>query len=366
MVRSFYIDWPLFISFALLVIIGLVAVYSATYTATSDPFYYLKRHIFALIIATVGLIVAFSIPIDFWKKNAYFIFIISVILLVVVLVLPPDGTGTKRWINLGLFKFQPSEFVKFATVLFIAKYLSRKEDKLDSFEPVVVIYAIVGLVGLLVAVEPHKGAALFLFILTGLLLFSSPLKVRYVLTPVFFILPFFIMFFILKSNYAFSRLKGWLNPDPSSKEGYQPYQAMLSFAKGGPLGEGIGMGTQKLNYLPEIHTDYIFSLIGEETGLIGSSLVMFLFFVILYRGVKISLEKDDLFTQVLGLGVVYIITLNAVFHMFVNLNIFPSTGFTLTFISYGGSSLIMSFIYIGILLRISKEPVKVSFVKRVK
>ena len=364
MVKSFHFDWAIFISFILLVIIGLVAVYSATYTATSDPFYYLKRHIFALFIASIAGLVAYSTPISFWKKNAYLIFLITLILLIVVLVLPSDGTGTKRWINLGFFKFQPSELAKFATVLFIAKYLERKSDKLDKFGPVIVIYAVVGITGILVAVEPHKGAFLFLIILTGLILFSSPLKLKYVLSPAVIIVPLFFLFFILKSNYAFSRLKGWLNPDPTSKEGYQPFQAMLSFAKGGPFGEGIGMGTQKLKYLPEIHTDYIFSLIGEETGLIGSLLVMFLFFIILYRGVKTSLEKEDFFTEILGLGVTYIITLNAVFHIFVNLNLFPSTGFTLPFVSYGGSSLIMSFIYIGILLRISKEATKTVYKKR--
>ncbi len=364
MVRNFYIDWSIFISFVLLVIIGLVAVYSATYLMTSDPFYYLKRHIFALILASVAGYIAFATPITFWKKHAYLIFLISIILLVVVLIQPADGTGTKRWINLGFFKFQPSEFVKFATVLFIAKYLSRKEDRLSSPEPVVVIYTVVGVVGLLVAVEPHKGAALFLFILTGIILFSSPLKVKYVLAPIGMILPLFMFFFIFKSHYAVSRLKGWLNPDPTSKEGYQPFQAMLSFAKGGPFGEGIGMGTQKLKYLPEIHTDYIFSLIGEETGIIGTSLIMILFLVILYKGIKTSLEKEDLFTQILGIGITYTLTMNAIFHILVNLNLFPSTGFTLPFISYGGSSLIMSFIYIGILFRISKEPVRVVYAKR--
>lgn len=364
MVRSFYVDWLIFVSFVLLVIIGIVAVYSATYTSTTDPFYYLKRHILALVLASIAGYIAFATPISFWKKNAYLIFLISMILLIVVLVLPSDGTGTKRWINLGFFKFQPSEFVKFATVLFLAKHLERKEDKLNSPEQVIVIYTIVGIVGILVAIEPHKGAALFLFILTGLILFSSKAKLKYVLAPVGLIIPVFVVFFIFKSHYAVNRLKGWLNPDPSSKEGYQPFQAMLSFAKGGPFGEGIGMGTQKLKYLPEIHTDYIFSLIGEETGLIGTSLVMILFFIILYRGIKTSLEKEDLFTQILGLGVTYILTMNSIFHIFVNLNLFPSTGFTLPFVSYGGSSLIMSFVYIGILLRISKEPVKVVYAKR--
>lgn len=364
MVRNKYFDWYIFVAFMLLVILGIVFIYSATYTATTDTLYYLKKHLLSITIASIFLVGAYLTPIHFWEKNAYLVFLLALFLLIVVYILPTDSTYIHRWINLGFFKFQPSEFMKFAMVLFLAKYLSKKEDILDKKEPVILAYSVLLIVMLLVAFEPHKGAALFIVFLTVILLFHTKAKLRYIFFPILAILPLFFVFFILRSNYAISRFKGLLNPDPSSKEGYQVFQSLVAFVKGGPLGEGIGMGTQKLKYLPEIHTDYIFALIGEETGIIGTLFVILLFSIIFYRGVKISLEKDNLFTKFLGIGITYILTLNAIFHMLVTLNLMPSTGFTLPFISYGGSSLIMSFTYIGILLRISKEPNNAVFAVR--
>ncbi|ACD66060.1 cell cycle protein [Sulfurihydrogenibium sp. YO3AOP1] len=364
MVRSKYFDNYIFLAFSLLVIVGFVFIYSATFTYTpADPFYYVKRHFIALFVAIFAGLFGYLMPMDFWKKWAYAFFGFGIVLLILVYFLPGDSTGTHRWINLGFFKFQPSEYMKFATVLFIAKYLSRKEDILKTLEPFIVIFGVVFLTAVLIAFEPHKGAALFLLILTTLILFSSRANVK----PLLIFIPFIIAFgtlIILTSNYAKSRLIGMLNPDPSTKEGYQAFQSLVAFVKGGPFGEGIGSGTQKLKYLPEIHTDYIFALIGEEAGIFGTFFVLALYIIILIRGIQISLSKDDIFVQTLGLGITYIITLNALFHIFVTLNLFPSTGFTLPFISYGGSSLIMNFLYIGILLRISKEPNKINFIQR--
>lgn len=362
MVREFYFDKILFFSFILLIIIGLTFVYSATFVM-NDSFHYIKRHLFAVALGLVAGFFAYLVPISFWKNYAVHIFLISFSLLILVLFLP--GDYPKRWINLFIFNFQPSEFTKFATVLFLAKYISKKATQLENkWEPVVLIYGVVFLFAAFpIAVEPHKGAALYIMVLTLLMLISSKFKLRYVLAPALVLLPLFFLFFIVKSEYAMSRFKGMFEASPHSKEGYQSFQSMLAFAKGGLFGEGLGQGTQKLKYLPEIHTDYIFALIGEEAGFVGAFTVLCIFLLIFYRGVKISLEKRDEFTGLLGLGITYLITLNAVFHMVVNLNIGPSTGFTLPFVSYGGSSLIMNCIYMGILLRVSKKPVSIEYLK---
>ncbi|MEZ0323295.1 MAG: putative peptidoglycan glycosyltransferase FtsW [Hydrogenothermaceae bacterium] len=362
MVREFYFDKTLFFSFLLLIIIGLTFVYSATFVM-NDSFYYIKRHLFAVALGLTAGFFAYLIPISFWRNYAVHIFFISFLLLILVLLLP--GEYPKRWINLFIFNFQPSEFTKFATVLFLSKYISKKVNQLeDRWEPVIFIYGVVFLFAALpIAIEPHKGAALYIMVLTVLMLISSKFKLRYILAPAVVLLPVFFLIFIFKSQYAMSRFKGMFDASPHSKEGYQSFQSMIAFAKGGLFGEGLGQGTQKLKYLPEIHTDYIFALIGEEAGFIGAFIVLFLFMLIFYKGVKISLEKRDEFTGLLGLGVTYIITLNAVFHMIVNLNIGPSTGFTLPFISYGGSSMIMNCIYMGVLLRVSKEPVNIDYLK---
>ena len=161
----------------------------------------------------------------------------------------------------------------------------------------------------------------------------------------------------MKSGYAEKRIEAMLNPiENRTGISYQVFQSILSFVKGGLTGEGIGGGTQKLKYLPEIHTDYIFALIGEETGFLGAVFVIFIFLLILYRGLKISLNLDDTFSQVLGVGITYMIVIQAFFHIAVNISLFPPTGFTLPFISYGGSSLLVMSAAAGILLRLTKEP----------
>lgn len=364
MVREFYFDKSIFISFLILLIIGVVFVYSATFTMT-DSFYYIKRHLMAVFLGlNVGLI-AYLLPTAFWKKNSYILFGLSFLLLILVLVLPANPDGAKRWINLFIFNFQPSEFAKFATVVFLANYISKKAQTLkDSWMVVLFIYIVIfSFVVLPIAIEPHKGAALYILGITFFMLISSKFRLKYILSPLFVILPVFVLVFIFKSQYALSRFKGMIDPNPHTKEGYQSFQSMLAFAKGGIFGEGIGNGTQKLRYLPEIHTDYMFALIGEETGFIGAIIVISLFMYIFYRGIRISMEKKDEFTSLLGIGVTYLITFNALAHMMVNLNIGPSTGFTLPFVSYGGSAIIMNCLYMGILMRISKEPSKVDFLK---
>lgn len=374
MVREALFDKTLFLAVFLLIITGITFIYSATFSSGiisgGDSFYYLKRHILWLIVAFIFGFIAYLVPIDFWKKYAYHIFIISIVLLILVLLFPVhvESTSAKRWLGFGFFRFQPSEFAKFALILFLAKFLTKKDEdfygKLESYIP---IGAAVGVMGFLVFIEPHKGAAIFLFLLTILIMFSSKFSLKHIVRFLIFSSPLIILAIIyaLQSPYVRRRIEGFIDPvQTRTDSGYQAFQAILAFVKGGFWGEGIGNGTQKLRYLPEIHTDYIFALIGEETGFFGVIFVITLFLIILYRGIRISLEKNDEFTQILGIGITYLISLQALFHMLVNVSLMPSTGFTLPFISYGGSSLVMYMVYFGILLRISKEPNKSQFKRR--
>ncbi len=370
MVRDFYFDRVLFVSFLVLAIIGIIFVYSATSVPLAlegkDSLKYLKREIIFLVLGSIVMVGAYLTPISFWKKFAYPSVLISLILLVIVLLFPAnfDSTHVKRWLDLGFINFQPSEFAKFSVVLFTAAYIGKKnEEFLKKFEASIAMFAVVGILSLLVLIEPHKGAALYLIILLMLIMFSSNFRIKHL---VLLSIPGLILFAfkIMTSNYAKNRIVGLLDPEGHRTDvGLQAFQSILSFAKGGLLGEGIGTGTQKLKYLPEIHTDYIYALIGEEAGFIGSVIIIAVFLIILYRGVSISLQKDDKFVQALGVGLTYLIVIQALFHIMVNLNIMPSTGFTLPFVSYGGSSLIMNMAYAGILLRISKEPNKFNLKK---
>ncbi len=363
MLRDFYFDRLLFISFIILMGVGLLFVYSATsvpsFLNNKDPFFFIKKEIIWTTIAFIFMIAAYLVPIDFWKKAAYPITAFSILLLIAVLVfyIHLKGKDVRRWLGFGSFRFQPSEFAKIAVVFFLAYFSYRKRQILKTVEATFAAFLVPSVIAFLIFIEPHKGAAIFIIILTILIMFSSEFDWKKVLLLPALSIPFLVLVIFISKDYAVNRITAFLNPlGNKSDAGYQIFQAILAFAKGGLLGEGVGAGTQKLKYLPEIHTDYIFALIGEEIGLIGATMVILVFIFILYRGIKVSIEADDIFTQVLGVGLTYLIVLQGLFHMAVNVSLFPPTGFTLPFVSYGGSSLVMMAVCAGILLRISKEP----------
>ncbi len=365
MIRNFYFDKILVICFFILIILGIVFVFSATSTPSlinhKDPFLYLKKQTLWAFFSVFVIFISYLIPIDFWKKVAYPLMVVSIVFLILVFLFPAEikGTHVKRWIDLGVVRFQPSELTKLAVVMFTANYISKKEvikDFLNSWSFVIGMFLFPAIAIMLVLIEPHKGAAIFITILLFAILVSSkvPVKKLLLLPAIFF--PLFL-FFIFSSDYALKRVEALIDP-VHNRTGisYQVFQSILAFVKGGLVGEGIGGGTQKLKYLPEIHTDFIFALIGEETGFIGALSIIIIFLIILYRGIKISLELEDTFSQILGVGITYMIVMQALFHIAVNVSLFPPTGFTLPFISYGGSSLMVFSVAAGILLRLSKEP----------
>ncbi len=362
MVREFYFDKGLFISFLFLFVLGIIFMFSASSTSGIDTgsFSLLKKHLIISVIGFFVMILAYFIPISFWKKFAYPSVIITIFLLLLVLILPPlklkSGAEVHRWIKIGIFNFQPSEFAKFAVVLFLARFIELKGDKyLQQFKAILTVGLVISIIMILIIVEPHNSGALFIALLSILMILSSNFSFKHMLILGSIFLPIVIVGIFINS-YALNRFLSVIDPlKYRSSETYQPFEAILAFVKGGLFGEGFGEGTQKFYYLPKIHTDYIYALIGEEIGFVGAVIVLGLFLFILFRGINLSLNKEDRFTQALGIGLTYIIVLQAFLHILINLSLFPSTGFTLPFISYGGSSLIMNMAYIGILLRISKE-----------
>ena len=363
MVKNIYFDKLLFIIFLALIGTGIVFLYSAISIGEESKKAALifKKEIIIVILGILTMFISYTIPISIWKKFSYTAVVITVVMLILVYIV---STGSvKRWLDLGFFNFQPSEFAKVAVIFFIAYFTYRKRNEnLNSWSKLFTVFSIPVFIALLVFFEPHKGAALFILVLSILIISSS-----YYSFPKIFLLsvPAFLMFFyfIFHSEYALKRLKAFINPMDGSSSSYQVLQSLIAFAKGGLFGEGIGAGTQKLYYLPEIHTDYILALIGEETGFLGVLFILTLFILLLFRGITISLNRNDIFTQIVGVGLTYMIVLQALFHTLVNIGLFPPTGFTLPFISYGGSSFLISCMAAGILLRVSKEPVKSLFVE---
>ena len=366
MIANIYFDRLLFFLFLVLVITGGIFVYSAV---SIDVFYKQNPHkiiIKELIILFAGIVVfilGYLTSMNFLKRFGYIITGISISLLILVYLIDLAlGKSVKRWLNLVFFKFQPSEFAKFAVIVFIATYLhkKRKDFETKDWQKVLALYSVVGLMSFLILIEPHKGGAFFLFVLGFLIISSSYLPFRYTFLPFLASLPIFGIA-IYFSDYARSRIETFIDPFNASSK--QVLQALGAFAKGGIFGEGIGAGVQKLKFLPEIHTDYIFALIGEELGFIGAVSIVIIFLLILWRGIQISLNRQDIFTQTIGVGITFYITLQALFHMMVNVGAFPPTGFTLPFISYGGSSFLVTMYCAGLLLRVSKEPVKSPFLE---
>jgi cell division protein FtsW len=353
-------DFILLIVTLALVGVGIVMVYSTSAIMAGDrlqdPYYFLKKQALFAGIGFVLMIFALFFPYAILRRLAYPILILSILLLVAVLI-PGIGYragGAMRWLRIESFSFQPSEVAKLGLIIFLAYFLTKKDEKIRSFSfgflPTVLLS---GLVVVLVAKEPDLGAAIFLSTMVFLLLFVSGARVIYMTGALFLAVPV-AYYFLTNVAYRYKRLMSFIRPweDPTGTS-FQIIQSFLSFGSGGLFGLGLGEGRQKLFFLPAPHTDFIFSVIGEELGLMGAMVVVLLFFVFTVRGIQIGLSLDDRFGAYLALGVTLMISLQAVINMAVVLGLLPTKGLTLPFISYGGTSLITNLIGVGILLHLS-------------
>lgn len=343
-----------------LVGIGIVMVYSTSAIIAGDrfgdPYHFLKRQALYAGIGFLLMIIMMFFPYETLRRFAYPIFILSVLLLLAVLI-PGIGHragGSMRWLKIGGFTFQPSEFAKLGLIIFLAYFLTKKEEKIRSFSfgflPTMLLS---GLVIGLVLKEPDFGAALFLTVMVFLLLFISGARVIYIASAFVLAAPV-AAYFLMSAEYRYKRLMGFIRPweDPTGTS-FQIIQSFLSFGSGGLFGLGLGEGRQKLFFLPAPHTDFIFSIIGEELGLVGAMIVVLLFFILAFRGIQIGISIPDRFGSYLALGITLMIALQAVINMGVVLGLLPTKGLTLPFVSYGGTSLIANFIGLGILLHLS-------------
>jgi cell division protein FtsW len=356
-----YDRWLLLSTFAL-VVFGALMIYSSTSVVTpalakkgATEFYYFKRHIFTILIGLCFMLLAHTFKPSFLKKIAIPLLLFSFVLLLLVF-LPGIGVqvnGAKRWIRLWPSTFQPSEFVKLAMVIFLARHLSSKSFRTESFTSFLKPIAIMAVFQAVMIMQPDFGAAMSLAFLTVTMLFLSGTRLRYILSLGFLALP--VLFILIRAPYRLRRVTSFLDPwrDPLDS-GFQLVQSFIAFGSGGITGIGIGSSKQKLSYLPESHTDFIFSIIGEELGFIGVSIIIALFVVIFFRGFSIANKTRDTFTYYLAVGLALMISVQALINFAVATGLVPTKGLPLPFISYGGSSLLMNMAAIGILLNISK------------
>ena len=358
--KKLKIDKPLFIVTLILVVFGLFMVYSASNVVAvykyDDSFYFLKRQ---LIFSIIGFVIMFLIiKVDMNKiyKNVTLIFIISLLLLILVLI-PGIGVvrgGARSWIGFGSLSIQPAEFMKLGIILLISKYLSKYQNDLKKFKNFLGVLLLVILVFGLIMLQPDFGTGLVLVVSIIILLFCTQAPIKYFL----FLLCVGILGIIgliISEPYRMMRILAYLDPwsDPLGS-GFQTIQSLFAVAPSGIFGLGYNNSLQKHFFLPEPQNDFIFAIICEELGLIGSMILLGLFIFMILRIIRISNKVEDKFYKFLSLGIGISLFVQVFINIGVVIGLLPVTGITLPFISYGGSSLILTLVMIAVVLNISK------------
>jgi cell division protein FtsW len=345
-----------------LALVGLVMVFSASAIVAGnrfqDPEFFLKRQIAWLGVGVLLMHVTSRIDYQLWKKLSIPILIGMTVLLIMVLVpsLGVAAKGARRWLRWGPISVQPAEMVKLVTVLYLAAYLAKKADKLVWFRsgllpPLILIGVLSGLVLL----EPDLGTVVVMGLVSVSLLYLGGARLAHLVTLAVCAIPV-VLVLVLGSSYRRQRLMTFLAPwKDASDAGFQITQSFLAFGSGGPFGVGLGEGKQKLFFLPEAHTDFVLALVGEELGLAGTASVVVLFALFVWRGFHIASRARMPFGKYLGMGITLLIGIQALVNAAVVTGLLPTKGLTLPFVSYGGSSLVVSFVGVGMLLSISRD-----------
>jgi len=348
--------------------IGLVMVYSssvdiaaASKLSNYENYYYLLRQ---FIFITLGFFIGyicFLIPIYFWQKMAPFLFIMGLVLLILVLVpgIGREVNGSQRWISLGFTNFQPSEVVKLFTIMYASDYVLRKSKQMRTImKGFLPMLGVIVFTGFLLLLEPDFGALAVITLIALGILFLGGLTYKIFFSLIIFA-PISIYFLITSSPYRMERIVGFLDPwaDPFGK-GYQLTHSLIAFGRGEFFGVGLGGSVEKLQYLPEAHTDFILAVLGEEFGFIGVTIVICLFAYLVLRmfGIaKESIQNKKHFAALMAQGIGLWFGLQGIINMGVNVGLFPTKGLTLPLLSYGGSSILMNIIALSIVLKIDHE-----------
>ena len=347
---------------AALVGLSVVMVFNVSYfygqAHFGDSLHFFRRHLLSIGLGTAVAVVASRLSSDTYRRTAYPLLIVVLVTLVVVLV-PGIGVargGARRWLHLGPLSMQPSELAKFALVLYLARSLAKKGERLATVKfGIVPHYLVVGLIAGLVLLEPDFGTAALAVGLLVFMLFAGGVPARLMAVPAAAALPA-LAAVAWKAPYRWVRIVAFLYPDRDPLGvNFQLKQSFIAFGSGGLWGVGLGESQQKMFYLPEAHTDFLFSVIGEELGLAGALLVLALFAVVAARGFRIAVRHQDPFASLLAFGVTLSLVLQGAVNAGVVLGCLPTKGLALPFLSYGGSAMIAALGQIGVLLALARE-----------
>jgi|CXWL01.1.fsa_nt_gi cell division protein FtsW len=359
MAKKLVFDKLLFTVIILLVGTGLVAVYSASAAIARDhvganPF--LVRQAFATIVGLLAMVCIMHVDYRrLGEPGVVYALLGGVMLLLVAVLFAPELNNTRRWFFIGGLSVQPSELAKLAVIPFLAYQIARKEDRVNQFELLVPALAVTGLAAGLIVLEPDLGTALLLCATAFTLLFIAGLSWRLVFGALLCVAPV-IWVLVISTPYRMKRMLAFLDPEADALgSGYQALQSLIAIGSGGVFGVGPGNSMQKLYFLPYPHSDFIFAILGEETGLVGALLLLSLFGIILWRGVRAGRRAPDAFGRYLAWGFTMLLVLQALINVSVATALLPTKGLPLPFISYGGSSMVTCLAASGVLLNVSQH-----------
>jgi cell division protein FtsW len=351
------IDIFLMLGVLALVGFGIVIIYSSSAAFAQSrglpDSFYLVNHIKKVIIGFVAFLIGLSVPYKTWEKLARPVMYLAAGLLLVVAAMGISAHGARRWISFASFGLQPSELAKVAMVFFLAKLLTDKADDMPKLgKGFIASMAFPMVVFLLILKQPNYSTAATVLAITVAMVFAGGARIAHMFSLALVAIPA-LGVLMVSSAYRLKRVMAFLHPENNPASSYQSLQALISLGNGGLFGTGLGTSTQKLGYLPMPFTDTIFSILGEELGLLGTALCLSLFALVVWRGLRVAFHCPDRFGSLVALGVTVSLSVNVIMHVGVCAKFFPTTGQTLPFVSYGGTSLVASLFAMGVLLNIS-------------
>ncbi len=351
----------LFVTTLGLVLVGTIMVFSSSVVMANESFgdanYFLFRHLVAVGLGLAGMYGVMQVSYHHYRNPAIVFSLLSVaITLLGVAYFMPATANTHRWIRVAGLSFQPAELAKLAVVLFLAWFLEKQQGRVHSVrETLVPAGVVVGVIGGLIVLQPDLGTAVAIVVVSALLLFSAGLEWKWLAFGVGMAIPAFYVF-VYSVPWRWTRFSAFLDPwSDSLGSGYQIIQSLTSVGSGGVTGVGLMEGQQKLFFLPEPHTDFIFAVVGEELGMIGTLLVLGLFGVFTWRGLRTAMRAPDPLGSYLALGITMMVAVQAFFNMSVVLGMLPTKGIPLPFLSYGGSSFLIMLLGVGVLMNVSQQ-----------
>ncbi len=385
-------DFQLLILTLLLVGFGLVMVFSSSSSLTlasdkfgNDPLYFIKRQVMWVAMGTVVMFTAMNIHYSKFKKWYAPLFVLTLILLLLV-AFTERINGAKSWLSIGKMGIQPTELAKLSIILYLSALITKKGERFrDLRTGYIPVMVIVGIVAGLIMMQPDLGSCLILVATSGLVIYAGGASMKHILGSIaLLVLGVGIVMgakmavdslspasntAAVEGSYKLDRITAFMDPlADESDSGFNIVQSLIAFGEGGTTGTGFGQSVQKLHYLPYPYTDFIFSIVGEELGFIGTSIFLLLYLYFIWRGILIALRCTDPFGTLVGIGIMGLIAIQAFINIGGVTKTIPLTGVTLPFISYGGSSLLVSMLCMGIMLSISREstrPVKEEVTKSV-